>query len=116
MLDDELVENLAKILTGFEIEFWSDSKVDDFTDILKMILTKLNDYEPSNELNEDDIKMTIEYGHRAPVISRFSKEELSTNGQIMLNKMKSTIKNFGGSLSYEEKLNVMTLIFKDIIG
>ena len=116
VLDDELVENLAKILTGFEIEFWSDSKVDDFTDILKMILTKLNDYEPSNELNEDDIKMTIEYGHRAPVISRFSKEELSTNGQIMLNKMKSTIKNFGGSLSYEEKLNVMTLIFKDIIG
>lgn len=114
--DDQLVEALSKILTGFEIEFWSDSKVDDFTDILRNILTKLDDYEPSDELGEGDIKMTIEYGHQAPVISRFSEEELSTNGQMMLNKMKSTIKSFGESLSYEEKLNVMSLIFKDIIG
>ena len=90
--------------------------MDDFTDILRTILTKLDDYEPSDELGEGDIKMTIEYGHQAPVISRFSEEELSTNGQMMLNKMKSTIKSFGESLSYEEKLNVMSLIFKDIIG
>ena len=114
--DDQLVEALSKILTGFEIEFWSDSKVDDFTDILRTILTKLDDYEPSDELGEGDIKMTIEYGHQAPVISRFSEEELSTNGKMMLNKMKATIKSFGESLSYEEKLNVMSLIFKDIIG
>lgn len=116
MSDSQLVEALAKILTGFEIEFWSDSKVDDFAEILRTVLIKLNDYEPSDELGEGDIKMTIEYGHQAPVISRFSEEELSTNGQMMLNKMKSTIKNFGESLSYEEKLNVMSLIFKDIIG
>lgn len=116
MSDGQLVESLAKILTGFEIEFWSDSKVDDFAEILRTILTKLNDYEPSNELGEGDIKMTIEFGHQVPVISRFSEEELSTNGHMMLNKMKSTIKNFGESLSYEEKLNVMSLIFKDIIG
>lgn len=114
--DRQLVETLAKILTGFEIEFWSDSKVDDFTEILRTVLTKLNDYVPSDELGKGDIKMTIEFGHQAPVISRFSEEELSTNGQMMLNKMKSTIKNFGESLSYEEKLNVMSLIFKDMIG
>lgn len=114
--DTELVNALAKILTGFEIEFWSDSKVDDFAEILKTVLTKLNDYEPSDELSEGDIKMTIEYGHQAPVISRFSEEALSTNGQMMLNKMKSMIKNFGESLSYEEKLNIMSLVFKDIIG
>lgn len=114
--DSQVVETLAKILTGFEIEFWSDSKVDDFAEILRTVLTKLNDYEPSDELGEGDIKMTIEFGHQAPVISRFSEEELSTNGQMMLNKIKSTIRNFGESLSYEEKLNVMSLIFKDIIG
>lgn len=116
MSDRQLVEALAKILTGFEIEFWSDSKVDDFAEILRTVLTKLNDYEPSDELREGDIKMTIEFGHQAPVISRFSEEELSTNGQMMLNKMKSTIKSFGESLSYEEKLNVMSLVFKGIIG
>lgn len=114
--DEDLIEALAKLLTGFEIEFWSDSKVDDFAEILGTVLSKLNDYEPTDELGEGDIKMTIEYGDKAPVISRFSEEELSTNGQMMLNKMKSTIKNFGESLSYEEKLNVMSLIFKDIIG
>ena len=114
--DGQLVEALAKILTGFEIEFWSDSKVDDFAEILRTVLSKLNGYEPKDELSEGDIKMTIEYGHQAPVISRFSEEELSTNGQMMLNKMKSTIQNFGESLSYEEKLNVLAMVLKDIIS
>lgn len=114
--DKQLVETLAKILTGFEIEFWSDSKVDDFEEVLRTVLAKLNDYEPMDELGEGDIKITIEYGHQAPVISRFSDEELSINGQMMLNKMRSTIKNFGESLSYEEKLNIMSLILKDVIG
>ena len=79
-------------------------------------MAKLDDYVPTDELADGDVKMTLEYGNQAPVISRFSEEELSTNGQMMLNKMKSTIKNFGESLSYEEKLNVMSLIFKDIIS
>ena len=114
--DTELVESLAKILTGFEIEFWSDSKIEDFSEILRSILMKLDDYVPTEELGEGDIKMTLEYGNQAPIISRFSDEELSVNGQMMLNKMKSTIKNFGESLSYEEKLNVMSLVFKDIIS
>ena len=114
--DRELVETLAKILTGFEIEFWSDSKNEDFSEILGTILAKLDGYEPTDELGEGDIKMTLEYGNQAPVISRFSEGQLSTNGQMMLNKIKSTIKNFGESLNYEEKLNVMSLIFKDIIS
>ena len=79
-------------------------------------MSKLDDYVPTDELADGDVKMTLEYGNQAPVISRFSEEELSTNGQMMLNKIKSTIKNFGESLSYEEKLNVMSLIFKDIIS
>ena len=114
--DVELIESLAKILTGFEIEFWSDNKIEDFSEILRTIMAKLDDYVPTDELGDGDVKMTLEYGNQAPVISRFSEEELSTNGQMMLNKMKSTIKNFGESLSYEEKLNVMSLIFKDIIS
>lgn len=114
--DQQIIEAIAKLLTGFEIDFWSDSKVDDFAEILRTVVSKLDAYEPSDELGEGDVKMTIEYGNQAPVISRFSEEELSTNGQMMLNKMKSTIKNFGESLSYEEKLNVMSQIFKEIIG
>lgn len=114
--DTELIESLAKILTGFEIEFWSDSKIEDFSEILRTIMAKLDDYVPTDELADGDVKMTLEYGNQAPVISRFLEEELSTNGQMMLNKMKSTIENFGESLSYEEKLNVMSLIFKDIIS
>lgn len=114
--DEALVEALAKLLTGFEIEFWSDNKVEDFADILKTIVAKLEDYEPTDALEEGDVKLTIEFGSHAPIISRFSEEELSTNGQMMLNKITSTIKNFGESLNYEEKLYVMSLIFKDIIN
>lgn len=114
--DAELVESLSKILTGFEIEFWSDNKIEDFSEILRNIKVKLDEYVPTDELGDGDVKMTLEYGNQAPVITRFSDEELSINGQMMLNKMKTTINNFGESLSYEEKLNVMSLIFKEIIN
>lgn len=114
--DEVLVKSLVKLLTGFEIEFWSDNKIEDFGEILKTILEKLDNYKPTDELAEGDVKLTIEFGSHAPIISRFSEEELSINGQMMLKKIASTIKNFGESLNYEEKLYIISLIFKDIVS
>ena len=59
--DQQIIEAIAKLLTGFEIDFWSDSKVDDFAEILRTVVSKLDAYEPSDELGEGDVKMTIEY-------------------------------------------------------
>lgn len=112
----EVVDSLSKALMGFEIAFWSDKKVKDFDELLRAVLSKLNSYNPTEQLEEGDIKMTLEFGHQAPVISRFSAEDISINGQMMFNKMKSILKNFGESLTYEEKLNVVSLILKDLIG
>lgn len=114
--DSEVVKELAKLLTGFEIEFWTDDKINEFVDLLEDIVKKLNNYEPSDQLEEGDVKVTIEYGQQTLVTARFMKEELSTNGQMMLSKLKSTINNFGESISYEEKLNVISQIFRESIG
>ena len=48
-------------------------------------------------------------------ITQFNKGELSGNSQLMFNKIKSTIDNFGESLSYDEKMQVLAKIFSEIM-
>ena len=62
------------------------------------------------------MKITIESADGAPLITQFSNEKLSTTGKMMLKKMKSTLGDFGESISYEEKISILTEIMREIIG
>lgn len=116
MSEQTFVEDLAKTITGFELTYWTDTKIDDYEEQLGDVVNRLNEYDPGEGLQEGEMKVTIESGDGDPVVSQFSQEELSPTGQMMLNKMKSTLKNFGGAISYEEKIAIMAQIMKDIIN
>ena len=62
------------------------------------------------------MKITIESADSNPIISQFSQNELSSTGQMMLNKMRSTLENFCGAIGYEEKIFIMAQILKEIIN
>ena len=85
-------------------------------EILKDTVNRLHEYDPTEGLQEGEMKITIESADGNPVISQFSQSELSSTGQMMLNKMKSTLGNFGGSISYEEKIAIVAQILKEIIN
>lgn len=110
------VYELAKAVTGFELTYWADNKINDFEEVLRDTVNRLNEYDPEEGLQEGEMKITIESGDGNPVISQFSQDTLSPTGQTMLNKMKNTLNNFGGSISYEEKIAIMTQILKEIIN
>lgn len=110
------VYDLAKAVTGFELNYWTDNKINDFEEVLRDTINRLNEYDPEEGLREGEMKITIESSDGNPVISQFSQEELSQTGQTMLNKMKNTLNNFGGSISYEEKIAIMAQILKEIIN
>lgn len=110
------VYDLAKAVTGFELNYWADNKINDFEEVLRDTVNRLNEYDPEEGLQEGEMKITIESGDGNPVISQFSQDELSPTGQTMLNKMKNTLNNFGGSISYEEKIAIMAQILKEIIN
>ncbi len=112
----DFIYDLAKIITGFEPVYWSDNKIKDFEEILQESVDKLNNYDPNKGLQPGETKITIESAEGDSVTSQFSHEKLSVAGQTMLNKMKNTIGSFGGAVSYEEKISIMTEILKEIIG
>ena len=114
--EEEFINELAKAVTGFELSYWTDNKINDFEEILRDTVNRLHEYDPTDALQEGEMKITIESADGNPVISQFSQSELSSTGQMMLNKMKSTLGNFGGSISYEEKISIIAQILKEIIN
>lgn len=114
--DSEMINDLARIITGFEISYWNDGTSQEFEDILTQVRDKINGYSVTDTLSDGDVKITIENGMKAPVISTFSSAELSQTGQMMLNKLETDISKFGESISYEERISILTRILKRIIG
>lgn len=116
MDEEKFIHNLVKAVTGFELGYWTDNKINDFEEILRDVANRLNEYDPGEGLQHGEMKITIESAEGNPVISQFSQEELSPTGQTMLNKIKNTLGNFGGSISYEEKISIVAHILKEIIS
>lgn len=113
--DEKVVQDLAQIITSFGIDYWNDSKIDDFQEALSKIIAQLNEYVVRDVLSDDEIKIVIQAGGEELRTTQFDKQELSGNGQIMLNKMKATISNFGQSVSQEEKMQIIARLLEDIM-
>ena len=113
--DEEIVQEIGRVVTGFEIEYWNDSKIEDFYETFSKMVKQLNDYQVQDSVGADEIKVTISTGNDEEKITQFNKGELSGNSQLMFNKIKSTIYNFGESLSYDEKMQVLAKIFSEIM-
>ena len=113
--DEEITQELGRVVTGFEIEYWNDSKIEDFYETFLKMVTQLNDYQVQDNVGTDEIKVTISTGNEEEKITQFNKGKLSGNSQLMFNKIKSTIENFGESLSYDEKMQVLAKVFSEIM-
>lgn len=116
MEESRFVLELAKATTGFELSYWADNKINGFEEILRDAVNKLNEYNPEDGLQQGEMKITIESAEGAPIITQFSNEKLSTTGKTMLKKMQNTLGDFGDSISYEEKISILTEIMRGIIG
>ncbi len=116
MDEERFVLELAKATTGFELSYWTDNKINSFEEIFRDAVNKLNEYNPEEGLQQGEMKITIESADAAPLITQFSKEELSVTGKTMLKKLQKTLGEFGESISYEEKISILTEIMKEIIG
>jgi len=115
-LSDELVIGiLAKLLTGFEVDYWNDTHKDEFINRLNEIINKIYRYIPTREMNENEIKMILETASGREKAVVFEKSELSKISTTMKNKISSTINNFGQSISYEEKVQVLLTLLDDLL-
>ncbi len=113
--DSVVIQDLANVITGFGVNYWNDSKIEDFEEILRRILSQLDGYTVKDELSDDEVKIVIHSGGEELRTTQFDKQDLSSNGKIMFNKMKATINNFGESISQEEKMQVLAKLLEEIM-
>ena len=111
--DVAVIQDLANVITGFD--YWNDSKIEDFEEILRKVFAQLEGYTVKDELSDDEVKIVIQTGGEELRTTQFDKQDLSSNGQIMFNKMKATISNFGESISQEEKMQIIARLLEEIM-
>lgn len=110
-----VIQDLANVITGFGVDYWNDSKIEDFEEILRKVFAQLEGYTVKDELSDDEVKIVIQTGGEELRTTQFDKQDLSSNGQIMFNKMKATISNFGESISQEEKMQIIARLLEEIM-
>lgn len=111
----EILSQMSKGLTGFEISYWNDGQQREFTDRLQEVYEKLEQYRASEVLQENESRLVLTSPDGKEYSLVVEQAELSELGRVMKNKMDATLQNFGQAVSYEEKLSVLLSLLKDMV-
>jgi hypothetical protein len=114
-LDCNIIVSLAKSLTGFELMYWSDAHKAEFLNKLSDIKEKLDAYEVRDSLGESETQMTLRTsdGHGKTVV--FDRSKLSPLSQTIKNKINATFNNYGMSVTYDDKVQVLLSLIEDLM-
>lgn len=113
--DYTIILNISKVLTGFELIYWNDSHKNEFVARLSEIKTKLDSYEASDPLSEQEAKITLVTSGGIEKTLVFDKSELSDLSQTVKNKINSTFGNYAMAISYDDKVQIILSILEDLM-
>ena len=113
--DYDIIVRLAKTVTGLELVYWNDNHKAEFVDRLRDINTKLNKYSATSSLTDHETRMTLttSSGREKSVV--FARNELSGLSKTLKNKINATFGNYGLSISYDEKVQVLLSLLEDLL-
>lgn len=113
--DCDIIFRLGKSLTGIEINYWSDRHIDDFKSRFSEVITKLKEYSVSDQLQENETKMTLSFASGGEKTIVFDATELSDVGTIIKNKINATFSNFGLAVTYDDKVQILLSLIDDLL-
>ena len=113
--DYEIILKLSKALTGFELLYWSDSHFLEFSERLIAIKEKLDSYKVKETLSEAETKMILQYASGKEKSFIFDNVELSALSISIKNKINSTFNNYGLSITYDDKVQILLSIIEDLM-
>lgn len=113
--EEDFLEKLAKIITGFELSYWSDDTFKKFEQELARIIKCIEDYHETDSESGDEVKVTIDDGIALPIVRKYDNKNLSITGKVLFNKIQSTFDSFGQSVPLEEKIGIIVKILKDVL-
>lgn len=113
--DLSIISKLAKDLTGLELDYWNDNTTEEFNHRISDVKKTLDDYDPSTANGKETQLKLISPSGDERIVS-FEQSDLSSLGQVMKNKIQATFQNYGMSVSYDEKLQILLSILNDTMG
>jgi len=108
--ENDIIEKISKIITGFYIEDWQPNEMDNFKTELSQIIKNINDVD-QNKFDSSN-KITLISGNEKIEKYLSSDEELSALGNTMKNNIEEIINEYGDSLTEQEKISVLIDIMK----
>lgn len=114
--DYEIALRLSKALTGFELLYWNDSHILEFSEKLVTIKDKLESYKVKETLSEAETKMILQYASGEEKSFIFDHAELSSLSISIKNKINSTFNNYGLSVTYDDKVQILLSIIEDLMA
>ena len=113
--DYDLILKLSKALTGFELLYWNDNHKDEFIDRLAEIKSKLDAYTVTDTLSDRETSITLATASGLKKTVIFDQSDLSVLAQTAKNKINATFNNYGLSISYDEKVQILLSMLEELM-
>lgn len=110
--DNKVVNKIAKIITGFYVEDWQPIEKDNYLNELIRIKEKITEKE---DVSFNNKKIIFVNGDKTIEKTISQNIEISALGNTMKNNIEEILEEYGGSLSEQEKMNVLLDIMKKYI-
>ena len=108
--ENDIVEKISKIITGFYIEDWQPSEIDNFKEELQKVITSIKESD-KNSIDSSN-KITLISGNQKIEKYLSNDSDLSALGNTMKNNIEEIINEYGDSLTEQEKISVLIDIMK----
>ena len=113
--DTSIVAYLAKTLTGIELSYWNDNHKNDFDERIHEIKIKLDAYQDTGVLSDAETRMTLTSANGEIKTVVFDDLGLSDLSKTVKNKINSTFGNFGLSITYDDKVQILLSLLNDLM-
>ena len=107
--ENEIINQLAKILTGYYIDDWNANEYNNYINSLNEIVKKIRNYE---EKEADNNKLVLINGNNRLEKSILSFDKISTLGETMKSNIEEVMKEYGESVTEKEKVAILLDIVK----
>lgn len=108
--ENDIIEKISKIVTGFYIEDWQPNEINNFKEELEKIINNINELD-QNSVDSSN-KITLISGDEKIEKYLSNSDELSALGNTMKNNIEEIINEYGDSLTEQEKISVLIDIMK----
>lgn len=100
-LDSDVVNLISKAATGTMIADWQNNKVDELCSIVSSVIKKMNQAEEKTDIGlKENVADTV---------------PLSTLGEMAKNSVRSSMEEYGESISREEKIRLLKSLIQELM-